>query len=567
LAPRALALVSITALAVVTRSATTAPPEDLLIVRLDAGLVRGAISERDASIRIYRGLPFAPPPVGALRWRPPSVVPAWAGVRDATRFASPCPQVERPGQAGSPVLGSEDCLYLNVWTGAATPRDRRPVLVWIHGGGMRRGSAIDPARDGSALAARGLVVVSVAYRLGPLGFFAHPLLSAESEHGSSGTYGLLDQIAALAWIRRNIEAFGGDPSRVTVFGQSGGARIVQYLQATPLARGLFHRAIAHSSGTFADRVYLRLPPPGGESAETEGERWAEAMRAGSPAGDGGGPASRPQAPVAGMSPPATDRGGALAALRALPFERVVAAVEGLTPRYAVPVDGWVLPDTTHRLFMNGRQNDVPVLLGWNANEAAAMADSAGAPSDDEGYARRIVEEFGTAAPRFEALYPPGDDPRAAFLRGYGVQTFGWSMRSWARAMATVHSPAFYYYFERAPSTPADEPGARHGAELPYVFGNLDPRQGMGAADRARSELMMAYWAAFAATGDPNGDRRPRWEPHTAAGDRTMVFGDTVAMESGVRKAELAFFDEFYACLLGDDASGAGSAVSSGAGRP
>jgi para-nitrobenzyl esterase len=242
-------------------------------------------------------------------------------------------------------------------------------------------------------------------------------------------------------------------------------------------------------------------------------------------------------------------GDALAQLRALPVERVVENVEGLLPRYAVPVDGWVLPDTTYRLFFEGKQNDVPVLVGWNANEAAAMADSAGAPADADGYARRIVEEFGAAAPRFEALYPPGADPRAAFLRGYGVQTFGWSMRSWARAMAKVRSRAFYYYFDRGPSTPAGDPGARHGAELPYVFGNPDPEKRMSDADRARSELIMAYWTAFAATGDPNGAGRPHWEPHTAAGDQTMVFGETVTMRSGVRAAELGFFDDFYAALL------------------
>ena len=313
--------------------------------------------------------------------------------------------------------------------------------------------------------------------------------------------------------------------------------MVQYLQATPLARGLFHRAIAHSGGTFADPVYVRDPPRGGESAEKEGERWAEAMRA--------RPARRDRRSVGGAA-----RGAGRARGR---------RGRRAAPRYAVPVDGWVLPDTTYRLFASGRQNDVPVLVGWNANEAAAMAESAGAPDDAAGYARRIVEEYGAAAPRFEALYPPGDDPSAAFLRGHGVQTFGWSMRSWARAMATVRSPAFYYHFERAPSAPATGPGARHGAELPYVFGNLDPAKGMGEADRARSELMMGYWAAFAATGDPNGDDRPRWAPHTASGDQTMVFGETVELRSGVRAAELEFFDAFYADRLG-------GAVSSDAGR-
>jgi para-nitrobenzyl esterase len=228
---------------------------------------------------------------------------------------------------------------------------------------------------------------------------------------------------------------------------------------------------------------------------------------------------------------------------------VVATVEGLLPHYSAPVDGWVLPDTPYRLFAAGRQTDVPVLVGWNANEAAGMADSAGAPADAAEYARRVVEEYGEAAPGFEQLYPPADDPRAAFLRGHGVQTFGWNMRAWARAMTTVRSPAFYYHFERGPSTPGSGASARHGAELPYVWGNLDAAKGHGEADRARSDLMMAYWIAFASTGDPNGEGRPRWAPLAAAVDETMVFGDAVELRRGVRAAELRFFDDFYADLL------------------
>ena len=321
------------------------------------------VSANDASIRVYRGVPFAAPPVGPFRWREPAAVASWQGARDATTFAPPCAQTERPGRVGSAVIGSEDCLYLNVWTGAA-PGARRPVLVWIHGGGMRRGSASDPARDGSALAAQGLVVVSVAYRLGVLGFFSHPLLSAQSEHHSSGTYAVLDLVAALRWIADNVDAFGGDPSNVTIFGQSGGARAVQYLQATPLARGLFQRAIAHSSGSFEERTYLRDPPPGGESAEAVGERWAAAMLAGQGA--------------AGLGGTGGDR---LAALRALPVEHVVGVIEGLLPHYSLPVDRWVLPDTTRNLFAAGKQTDVPILVGWNGNEAAGMAESARAPED------------------------------------------------------------------------------------------------------------------------------------------------------------------------------------------
>jgi para-nitrobenzyl esterase len=521
-----------------------ASDQDPLIAHVAAGELRGMASASDASIRVYRGVPFAAPPVGPLRWRPPAAVASWQGAREATTFAPPCAQTERPGRAGSAVIGSEDCLYLNVWTGAKRGA-RRPVLVWIHGGGMRRGSASDPARDGSALAAQGLVVVSVAYRLGVLGFFSHPLLSAESEHDSSGTYVVLDLVAALRWIADNVDGFGGDPSNVTIFGQSGGARAVQYLQATPLARGLFQRAIAHSSGSFEERTYLRDPPPGGESAEAVGEQWAAAMLDG-----------------AGAAAPASAGGARLAALRALPVEHVVGVIEGLLPHYSLPVDRWVLPDTTRSLFAAGKQTDVPILVGWNGNEAAGMADSARAPGDAAEFVTRVAEEFGDAAPRFTELYPPGDDPRAAFLRGHGVETFGWNMRAWARAMRTVRSPAFLYHFERSPSTP---PGtlARHGAELAYVFGNLDSEKQGSAADRERARLMMSYWIAFATAGDPNaavdrrpGDaavERPRWERYTAETDQTMLFGERVELRRGVRATELQFFDDFFEAQLSSDA--------------
>jgi para-nitrobenzyl esterase len=537
-------VVALSLMSVLARAQTVSGAGD---ARVDGGLVRGSASASDARVRVYRGVPYAAPPVGPLRWRPPSAVQPWEGVREASSFAPPCAQTERPGEGGAPggapggaqdgvsppaVIGSENCLYLNLWSGAA-PGARRPVLVWIHGGGMRRGSASDPARDGTALAARGLVVVSVAYRLGSLGFFSHPLLSAESEHRSSGGYGVLDQIAALQWIARNVEEFGGDPSRVTVFGQSGGARAVNYLQSTPLARGLFHRAIAHSGANFDEQVYLRDPPSGGVSAEAAGERWVEAML------------GRAGAPAAESADPGGTVGDLLGALRELPFEQVVERVEALFAHYSVPVDGWILPDTPYRLFAAGRQTDVPVLIGWNANEAMNMAGAAGAPADAAAYARRVVEEYGDDAPAFEKHFPPGDDPRAAFLRGHGVQTFGWNMWTWARSMRTAQSPAFYYHFERGPSTPGSGATARHGAELPYVFGILGAAKAPAQADRERAALMMDYWTAFVATGDPNGGGRPCWPRYTENGDETMVFGDAVEARSGVRKEDLEFFTRYF----------------------
>jgi para-nitrobenzyl esterase len=300
--------------------------------------------------------------------------------------------------------------------------------------------------------------------------------------------------------------------------------------------------IAHSGGTFEERVFLRDPPAGGESAEALGERWAAAIL-----GDAAGRARGEGGAAGAQSALARSQGDVATALRAVPGPELVARVEALLPHYAVPVDGWALPETTQRLFAAGRQSDVPALLGWNADEAVGMADAARAPRDAEEYARRVREEYGASAGAFEALYPPAGDARAAFLRGHGVRTFGWNMGEWARLLTAARSPVFSYYFERARGGRI----AQHGAELPYVFGNLDaagPRpgaRGFDQEDRALSSAMMGYWTAFAATGDPNGDGRPRWPPRTVDGGETLVFGEEIEVRSGVRTDEVRFFTGLY----------------------
>jgi para-nitrobenzyl esterase len=429
-------------------------------------------------------------------------------------------------QGGRPSLGggipplSEDCLYLNVWTGGDA-EDRRPVMVWIHGGALTGGAGSSSHYDGTALARRGVVLVTLNYRLGPFGYLAHPLLTAETTLATSGNYGVLDQIAALEWVQRNITKFGGDPDRVTIFGESAGAWSVQTLLAAPLAKGLFHRVIGESGGVLAS--YGSTPQL--VTAEAEGERFGTTLL---------------DAAAADVT---------LAAMRAVSAVDVMAAAA--TPegriRTRPVVDGWVLPDTVRAIFTAGQQHPVPVMLGWNADEGSLAVGRA--PEDVAGYRAWAHEAFGEDAPTFLELYA-ADTPsaaREAFLQAYSDQNFGWEMREWARLTATVDQPAFLYHFSRVP--PGSQTGAYHGAEIRYVFGNLyapGAPHDYSLLDGWVSDLMASFWVAFAATGNPNTPDTPPWLAHTAARDELLDFGDTGVHRLGFRRAELDFFDQYYA---------------------
>ena len=462
-------------------------------VRVRGGLLAGTTADRPG-VRAYLGVPFAAPPVGPLRWRPPEPAAAWQGVRRADHFAPACVQ---PGPATfgpwtpefllrGPV--GEDCLYLNVWTAAppgelpnarpgASGRAARPVLVWVHGGGFSSGSGDVPVYDGAHLASKGLVVVTVNYRVGALGFLAHPALTAESPAHASGNYGLLDQTAALRWVRDNIAAFGGDPNRVTVAGQSAGAASVVLLTASPLTAGLFQRAVVESG-------------PGGLAAMGMASTRAIA---------------RPLADAErdGVAFAAATGATSLAALRALPASAFVAApgapgAPGI--RFGPVVDGHFLPEPVDATVLAGREHDVPTLTGMNADEGSASP----------AYAR--------------------SDTAAA--RALGLSSLHAVLAERAR---TARTPAYAYYFDRAIPWPEHpEFGAFHTAEVPYVFGTLDalPRPWV-AADRQLSDAMMAYWVNFATRGDPNGAGLPAWpvfDPHSAV---VMQLGTT---RIGVRSA-------------------------------
>lgn len=452
-----------------------------------------------AGVDTFLGLPYARPPVGALRWRPPQPAMRWKGERAATTFAPACPQrgVSMPGEP--PPRTSEDCLYLNVWTPARRPSRPLPVVVWIHGGGWTNGATSLPLYGGEALAKRGLVVVSIAYRLGALGFLAHPDLSRE-DAGSSGDYGLMDQVAALRWIQSNIAAFGGDPGRVTIAGQSAGAMSVSLLLASPEAAGLFHHAIAQSGGLFEP---LELAPSYGlAQAERDGQAYAEKVGARS-----------------------------LAQLRALPVETLTGP-DGA--RLGHPVIGTrILPQAPYDAYRTGRWNHTPVLLGYNAEEARSLADLSGVRADS--FAADIARSWGPLPQSLLAAYPHHDDAeareaRAAFERDL---RFGWDMWTWARLQARAGAPAYLYRFSHRPPFPAGSPqagwGAAHFAELWYMFGHLDQEPWAWTDDDRRlSATMLDLWANFARQGGPNGPNSPAWPRFTEAQPRHLELGATVA---------------------------------------
>jgi para-nitrobenzyl esterase len=485
-------------------------------VKTDKGSVSGAQGSNPA-VHVYKGIPYAKPPVGDLRWKKPQGPDAWTGVKKATEFGASCMQTPYP--ENSPYyskLGpvSEDCLYLNVWTAAKTAKDRAPVMVWIHGGGYTRGSGSTPTYDGEALAAKGVVVVTINYRLGIFGFFAHPELTKESDVHSSGNYGLLDMLAALEWVHDNIAAFGGDPKRVTIFGESAGSSAVNYLMASPLGKGLFERVIGESGANFGRNATL---------AEVEKQGVKVGEHIGAPT---------------------------LAALRAKPAGELQ-KVEG---GFRASVDGWFLPQDVATIFSEHKQNNVPVIAGYNHDESRTLQPWP-AKANLTTFLDQTHKRFGDFSDEFLKLYPASSDEQAAEAHYTSTrdQGMGWEMRTWVRS---GKAPAYLYFFTRVPPGPnADRYRAYHASEIQYVFGNLNARRPWEDTDRKVSEAMSSYWVNFAATGNPNGKGLPKWPVYDAKTDPAMVFGDSIEVQHDVNKAGLDFFDRFFAAEKTARASG------------
>jgi para-nitrobenzyl esterase len=453
-------------------------------VRVDGGLLAG-VRDAGTGVTAYLGVPFAAPPVGPLRWRAPAPVPAWDGVRRADRLAAQCMQ---PGRAADSVYAefsgvqamSEDCLYLNVWTPAASAQEKLPVMVWIHGGAFQQGSPSNPVFVRGDLPRQGVVLVTIAYRLGPFGFMAHPQLSAEAG-GASGNYGLMDMAAALRWVQRNIAAFGGDPARVTAFGQSAGAHGVIALMASPEARGLFRQAIAQSFGIS--------PTPTLAAAETDGLRFAQ--QAGTPD---------------------------IAALRALSAQELMQRYLAQGSRFNLIVDGKFLPRSLGDAFAAGQEQPVPLVTGWTRDEGTAFP---AAPSADD-FKARLGRRFGARAMAAEGLYPAADDAEAArsSRQLFGDELFAGGVLAAARAHA-ARAPTYVYHFAHAQpfkpgqryreADPASALGAFHSSDYPYVFGTTQVlTRDWGPDDARMTALMQGLWLQFAKTGDPNGPGLPYW---------------------------------------------------------
>lgn len=419
---------------------------------------------------------------------------------------------------------SEDCLYLNIW--APSPTGRRvttgplPVLVWIHGGGWTNGATSMPLYAGDALARRGIVVVTIAYRLGALGFLAHPELSREGE-GSSGNYGLHDQVAALRWVGRNIRGFGGDPKRVTIAGQSSGAMAVSLLIASPASRGLFHRAIAQSGGVF-EPVQL-APHYLLANAEQRGQAYAQRLGATS-----------------------------AAQLRALPAEHLLSG-DAIALSHPV-IEPKLLPRPPYDAYRERQHHDVPLLLGANAEEGAAFVTPGNVKASS--FEADVSQRFGRLPPAILAAYPAPTDEQAIHSR-IDLESdlrFGWNMWAWARLQAEVgRSPVFYYRFAHRPPFPADSPyanwGASHFAELWYMFGALDQAPWPWTrADRTLADAMLDYWSAFVRSGDPNVAVRPVWPRFTSSGPMRLRLGWPLEPEPIGEADRMKAIDDTYRAL-------------------
>lgn len=508
-------------LLVLTLSATVSLAGGNDALKVTGGEIRGAL---EGGVMAYKGIPFAAPPVGDLRWQPPQPVVPWEGTKYATSFGANCPQAPYPAASIYPSPTgefNEDCLYLNVWSTGSRPKDKHPVMVWIHGGALTRGSGSNSTYNGVNLAKKGVVLVTVNYRLGPLGYLAHPELTEESEHGSSGNYGVLDQIAALEWVQENIVTFGGDPDNVTIFGESAGSWSVHGLVASPLAKGLFHRAIGESGAMYGVDFYLGDDNlSGGASGEAVGLDFMKAC---------------------GVD--------TVAELRALSAEKIVEVFSGAGSgfRTRAVVDGWVFPDEVANIFRRGKQNDVPVMVGFNAKEMSTLTSPAAVPKTMEAYRKVVAAQYGSLADEFHRVYPANDTAGMsdAFLRSLGDNYFGLQMRTWARTTENVSSNAYLYYFTHVPPNPnSDYMGAYHAGEIIYAFNNVGKANDVEeSVDLALADTMSDYWVNFARSGDPNGKGLPAWAPYTTQYGDYMELGDVPIAGHYVIQAQLDFHEK------------------------
>ncbi|HEY5327952.1 MAG TPA: carboxylesterase family protein [Mucilaginibacter sp.] len=481
-------------------------------VKVEGGLLQGT---SENGLNVYKGIPFAAPPVGELRWRAPQPSAKWEGIKQVTKFAP------APMQGGNPPSGkSEDCLYLNIWSPAKTSKEKIPVMVWIYGGGFAFGATSEPTYSGEQLAKKGVVLVSIAYRVGQLGFLALPELSAENPNHVSGNYGLLDMVAALKWVQKNIAAFGGDPEKVTIFGESAGGIAVSMLCASPLAKGLFRGAISESGGSFGPTRPTTFPGENMKTlkqAETDGQSFVQ---------------------KAGFS--------SIAELRKTPADKLPSGF-GMPGGWPI-VDGYVIPDDQYELYEAGKYNDVAVLIGYNSDEGASFSP----PKTPDDYINAVKIRYGKFADELIKAYPVGKDVVPKTARDLTRDAaFGWQTWSWARLQSkTGKSKVFYYYFDQHPDYPPGSPkagyGSPHGQEVAYVFQHLDANNPQTTnTDIALSESMATYWTNFAKYGNPNGKDVPKWPAFTLTNPKVMYLGPTPHLGPVPSDESLKVLDAYF----------------------
>lgn len=472
-------------------------------VKLDSGQISGATGQ-SPEVQVFKGIPFASPPVGDLRWKPPQPVAHWDGVRKADQFGPMCLQAARGAQTAS-----EDCLYANVWTTAQKANEKRPVIVWSYGGGFTGGSGSLPAYDGEEFAKKGVVFVTYNYRLGIFGFFAHPELTRESGHNASGNYGLMDLVGVLNWVHNNIEAFGGDPKKVTIMGESAGAILVASLVGSPEGKGLFDRAIAESGAYMGISMGTMTTL---SQAEENGKKMAASLGASS-----------------------------LADLRAKSADDLFKNARGPA---GLIVDGWYIPEDLSKTFRAGRQNDVDILVGSNKDEGTFFQRG---PTTAAALTKRAHDRYGEQAKTFLDLYSADTDADASKSQLASFRDeLAWNMRLWGLQTLRKKHKAYVYYFTHEPPAAPGQPfrGATHTAELPYVF-HLSTQKLWTDEDRKLSETMLSYWVNFATKGDPNGKGLPHWQVFNPVGP-TFVLGEPTGPGQAPDIARLQFFDQQYA---------------------
>ncbi|MBU1671525.1 MAG: carboxylesterase family protein [Actinobacteria bacterium] len=478
------------------------------VIELDLGSISG---DNHGEVTSYLGIPYASPPLGESRWKPPQPVVPWVGVRECTGYGPACPQPKSKFyDVGNT---SEDCLFLNIWVPANGREAKVPVLVWVHGGAFTTGAGSLGLYEGMNLAAQGVLVVTINYRLGPLGFLALPGLSDESPFSVSGNYGLLDQIAALEWIQSNVSQFGGDKDNVTLFGESAGAVSACHLLSSPLTTGLFHRAIVESGPIWVEKGLPAASRPL-ETAEKTGLKLVEEL---------------------GL----VDKSNSVSSLRAVTAEKLVETAspgEGLAVlknelQFGPVIDGWLLPGNPVSQIAQGNVHDLPLLVGANANEANLFLEGMTVTGDS--FEKIVNLVFGEYSNEVIDMFPLGENEDAATILSelFTVNEFIAPARFLAESFGSLQSNSYLYNFSRvAPGNPL---GACHGSEIPYVFGNFDQALGYTDADHRLSRTIMSYWTAFARTGNPNRNGLPEWPPYSKEEDKLLQFGETISANKGL----------------------------------